>query len=194
MSNGSPERSPSPDQVHDLLRRYDVAQRAAQAAGHWSVTYFSVFAVAAVVLIPLGAFTNHPPVVVVVNLSWVALLVLMPIWSSRHRVTLRGTGRRMGLGFLIFALVYGLTCAVGFSRFPGQLWWWTLGGLASAAPLAIAAARQSRGTSRYLEHRLPCMGWTQPAPDERSEALGRLVLVRHRPHTAARRRRGASDQ
>ena len=130
--------------ARDLLERSDAAQRAVRAEARWVVRYLVTFGVAALVLIPLGAFLDQWPVLVAVNLTWMVLLVVMPVWASRRMVTLHGAGARLGVAFLIFGLLYGVTAFVGFTRFPGELWWWAVGGGASAAPLLLTAWWQAR--------------------------------------------------
>lgn len=61
---GAAPSRPSAGQARDLLERSASAHRALRAEAHWAVTYLAVFGVAALVLIPLGAFLDHRPVVV----------------------------------------------------------------------------------------------------------------------------------
>lgn len=135
---------PSAGQARDLLERSESAKRAVRAEAHWAATYLAGFGIAALVLIPLGAFLDRWPVVVAVNAAWMVLLVALPVWASRRQVTLRGAGAQIGIAFALFGLLYTVTGVLGVTRFSGDLWWWMTGGVASAAPLLLAAGRQAR--------------------------------------------------
>lgn len=38
------------------------------------------------------------------NAVWMVLLVKLPVWASRHQVTLRGASARIGIAFFLFGL------------------------------------------------------------------------------------------
>jgi hypothetical protein len=136
--------SPTAGEARDLLERSGAAKRALRAEADWVVSYLTVFGVAALVLVPLGAFIDQWPVFAAVNLAWMVLLVAMPVWAARRKATLRGAGPWLGVAFLLFGVLYAVTAFVGFTRFPGDFWWWLIGGVASAAPLLLTAWWQAR--------------------------------------------------
>lgn len=145
--NHSGERDlvePTPEQARALLEGSGKAFETVLAEGRWVVRYLLVFAAAAAVLIPPVAFVTYWPVAVVVCVLWSTVLVGLLVWSARRRATPLGAYHRMGSAFMLFGVLYGITCLLGFTVFVGELAWWIPGGLASAVPLLIAAIREAR--------------------------------------------------
>lgn len=135
---------PSAEQASALLHRSRSASRAARAEGRWVVTYLLVFGLTALVLIPFFGYVYVWPVFAIISAVWLVVLFVLTIWASRRPVTPRGAANRMGAAFLLFGVLLGVTCLLGFTALAGQWWWWVLGGIASSAPMLVAALREAR--------------------------------------------------
>lgn len=144
-----------------------------RAEAHWVVTYLAAFGFAALVLIPFaGVFLDRWPVDLAVNAVWMILLVALPVWASRRQATLRGASARIGIAFGMFGLLYGVTGILGITRFADEVWGWVIGGIASAAPLLLAA--WARGTTMKRARRRPPRTWLSVTDAGRQALSGHL--------------------
>lgn len=101
------------------MERSTTAKRAVRAEAHWAVNYSPSMGSRRLILIPFGALIDRWPVVLAVNLVWMVLLVAS-LYASRRHVSWRGAGARLGVAFLLFGLLYWVTCLLGFTRFPAR--------------------------------------------------------------------------
>ncbi len=93
----------------------------------------------------MGVAGDDPIGIVALSLVLgLSLLALSVGFLSGAFVATRGFGLRWGLSVGIWGLVFGAVLGFGIPFFPGELWFWTLGGIASALPLAIGAVWESR--------------------------------------------------
>lgn len=74
----------------------------------------------------------------------VSLLTLSIGFLPRALVAARGFGLRWGLTLGVWGLIFGAVLGFGIPFFPGDLWFWTPGAIASAVPLAIGAVWEAR--------------------------------------------------
>lgn len=144
MADLSDNGVPSVEQARTLLEQSRNSRQRARAEGRWVVVYLAAFGLAALILIALGTFVDNGAVDALINGTWLAVLIALPIWSSKRHVTPRGASRRMGVAFLIFGVSYTVTAAIGLLLFQHQLWWWLAGGTLSATPLLLMAFHEAR--------------------------------------------------
>ncbi len=93
----------------------------------------------------VGVAEDDPIGIVALSLVLgVSLLALSVGFLPGAYVATRGFGLRWGLSVGIWGLVFGAVLGFGIAFFPGNLWFWIPGAVASAVPLAIGAVWESR--------------------------------------------------
>jgi len=118
---------------------------AARRSSRWYRTYLLVFAAASFVLaVATGLLAGTPGVAVVTGL-WAAFVAVSSVWVVRRPTAIRGM-KQLHLGVMLgWTAAWVVTVVVGSTVFPGQLGWWVLGGvLTAAAPVAGAVLAHRR--------------------------------------------------
>ena len=134
------------DAATSLAHAERLAARVRSSSSPGFVAWLGAVAVASMFyLTGLGVAGDDP--IGIVALSGVlgaSLLALSIGFLPGAYVATRGFGLRWGLSVGVWGLVFGAVLGFGIPFFPGELWFWVLGALASAVPLAIGAVWESR--------------------------------------------------
>ena len=137
----------SPAVSADQLDRAARLSGAARRSSRWYRTYLVVFAAGSFVLaVATGLWAGGPGVAVVTGV-WAAFIALSSVWVTRKPTTIRGMkGLHLGV-MLAWTVAWVLTVVLGSTVFTGQLAWWVVGGLLTAAAPAVGAVLAHRRTA-----------------------------------------------
>lgn len=123
------------------LDRADRLAGATRARGwRWVRLYLTGWAVASIGLvlaIGLGGRVGF----VVGMAAWVAIVTVGATWAARQGALAVGTRRRIAVGAVSWAVVYGAVLVAGLVVWPGSVAYWVPAALVSAVPLLVAAWR-----------------------------------------------------
>ena len=128
------------------LERAAHLQQQGRRAARWYVRYLVAFAVASFVMAALFGVVGSFWGAAVITPLWVVFVCSLSVWAAHRRTFLKNFGRRHTAMILVWSAAWALTVIVGTRSFPGQVWWWALGGIAmAAAPLVLALRYRADG-------------------------------------------------
>ena len=132
--------APSTEQARTALGDAARAQ-ASVAAGEarWPARYLAGFGIAIAALFPVLGLVPGPVGVSVFMAVWLLVMTVLVRYAQRQAVTRRGQGRRMGISFGGWALVYGAGVLVGESQFAGVPAYWIPMAVVVAVPFLAGA-------------------------------------------------------
>jgi hypothetical protein len=109
----------------------------ARQSGKWYARYLLLFALAAFLMSVAFGLVGPRTGALAITPLWVLFCVLINVYAARQRSSLRGTGRIHGAMIAAWAAAWLITVLGSFS-FHQALWWWVLGGVATAIPPLVA--------------------------------------------------------
>ncbi|MDQ2881351.1 MAG: hypothetical protein M3Y48_08960 [Actinomycetota bacterium] len=110
----------------------------------WYGRLLVVFGAAVMVVTPLWGLLTRGTPAVVLNIAWVAFILVITGYVRRQPVAGPGMGRRYLFVMGAWAVIYAAVLVPGFTLFPHNPAWWLPGGLAAAAPFYLGAYREHR--------------------------------------------------
>jgi hypothetical protein len=139
MQHGQQEMDPQATLAHAERLGRRVTDRS-----RWYGRFLVAFGAAVMVVTPLWGLLTGGAAALVLNIAWVAFVIIISGYARRQPVAGRGMGRRYVLVIGVWAVIYAAVLVPGFALFPHNPAWWIPGGLAAAAPFYLGA---------YWEHR-----------------------------------------
>ncbi|GAA1084605.1 hypothetical protein GCM10009603_11810 [Nocardiopsis exhalans] len=134
------------DEALDALEEAGVMRARVRTMGRWYLTFSSVFAAAAVVLLLTLGFLPDTPAAVVVGVLFGLTVLTLLVWSATRPVTPHRFAWIHGFAMLGWGAVYGVVLLAGNQYFPGVPAWWAVGALLSAVPPLVAGYLTVRGS------------------------------------------------
>lgn len=110
----------------------------------WYGRFLAIFGAGVMVITPLWGLLTGGTAAVVLNIAWVAFIIVITVYARRQPVAGRGMGRRYLLIIGSWAVIYAVVLVAGFALFLHNPAWWVPGGLAAAAPFFVGAYREHR--------------------------------------------------
>lgn len=109
----------------------------------WTRRYFSLFALASLVMVPTIGLGGKAAVLPA-TLAWGVVVLLMVLWAQRQGVVGRSSWRLHGFAWGAWGLLWAVTVTVGTNLYPYRPVFWLPAALVVSAPLAVAAVLAGR--------------------------------------------------
>ena len=135
--------SPGVHDAHASLLDAAAARERLIGRARWTRRYFSLFAVASLVMVPtigMGGVRAVLPTL----LGWAVVMVALIAWAKRQGVIGRGSWRLHGFTWGAWGVLWMVTVNVGVRLYPGVAAFWLPAALVVTAPLVVAAVVAGR--------------------------------------------------